>query len=76
MPGQSLPVTDQPVDTAGSFAQHTSEAPEHAVSKREIRAMIANAKTAQDHELIAGYFAQQADLFEKKSSEHEVRSHC
>lgn len=73
MSGQSLPVTYQPVDVASSSAQDTSEAPEHPVSKREIRAMIANAKTAQDHQAIADYFAQQADLFEKKSSEHEAR---
>lgn len=71
--GQSLPVTYQPVDVAGSSAQDTSEAPEHPVSKREIRAMIPNAKTAQDHQAIADYFAQQADLLEKKSSEHEAR---
>jgi len=73
MLGQSLQVTYQPVDTAGSFAQPTSEAPEHPVSKRETRAMIANAKTAQDHQAIADYFIQQADVFEKKSSEHEAR---
>jgi hypothetical protein len=63
MSGQSLPVTHQPVDVAGSSAP----------SKREIRALIANAKTAQDHQAIADYFTQQADVFEKKSSEHEAR---
>jgi len=73
MSGQSLPATDQPGDVAGPSAQYTSEVPEHAVSKREIRDMIAKAKTAQDHQALADYFTQQADVFEKKSSEHEAR---
>ena len=72
--GQSLPVASQPIQSSASLAQQPSEVPQHRLSKRDLKVRIANAKTAQDHEAIADYFAKQALLFERKANEYEERT--
>jgi hypothetical protein len=54
-----------------SSAQLSTEAPEHQMSKKEVKVPISNAKTAKDHQEIVTYFAQQGQMFDKKSREYQ-----
>lgn len=58
---------------ASSFAQVSPEPPKSKMSKKELKALLADAKTARDHQEIAAYFAQQAQILEKKSQEYETK---
>ena len=44
------------------------------MSKREVKTLIRNAKTSDDHSKIEGFFARQAQIFAKESYEYQVRS--
>jgi hypothetical protein len=44
------------------------------MSKREVKILIRNAKTSDDHRKIASHFARQAQIFAKESYEYQVRS--
>lgn len=55
-----------------SIQPSSSELPQ--MSKREVKTLIRNAKTSDDHSKIASYFARQAQIFVKKSYEYQVRS--
>ncbi len=71
MADQSLPPSYQSLSIASPFAQLSSETPQRQMSKKEIKTLIANAKTAKDHQEIATYFAQQGQIFDKKSREYQ-----
>ena len=58
---------------ASSSAQLSSEIAKRQMSKKEVKALISNAKTAKDHQEIAAYFAQQAQIFEQKSREYQAK---
>jgi hypothetical protein len=57
-----------------AFAQLPSEGKKHGISKKELKVLLSTAKTAEDHQELADYFAQQAREFQRKSREYEV--HC
>ena len=59
--------------TASASAQLSSEAPKHQMSKKQLKVLLSSAQTAKDHQQIAAYFAQQAQIFEKKSGEYKAR---
>lgn len=56
-----------------SSAQLSSETPKQQMSKKEVKALLSSAKTAKDHQALAAYFAQQAQIFEKKSHKYQAR---
>ena len=58
---------------ASASPQRSSETPKHQMSKKELKILLSSAKTAKDHQQIAAYFAQQAQIFEKKSGEYKAR---
>jgi len=53
-------------------AQLSSETPQHQLSKKELKVLVANARTAKDHQELATYFAQQAQVFDKKRREYQA----
>jgi hypothetical protein len=44
---------------------------QQTLTKKELKALIASAKTAADHELIAEYYHSEAKRLEAKQQEHE-----
>ena len=68
----SLPLLSVMLVTSSS-AQLSSETQKQQMSKKEVKALISSAKTAKDHHALAAYFAQQAQMFEKKSHKYQAR---
>ena len=68
----SLPLLSVMLVTSSS-AQLSSETQKQQMSKKEVKALISSAKTAKDHHVLAAYFAQQAQMFEKKSHKYQAR---
>lgn len=60
------------LETAYNVHPSSSELPQ--MSKREVKTLIRNAKTSEDHRKIASYFARQAQIFAKES--HEYQAQC
>jgi len=55
-------------------AQFSPEIPQHQLSKKELKTLVANAKTAKDHQNLATYFERQAQIFARKSREYQANS--
>lgn len=56
--------------TLGMVAQ--TNAPSNArLTKKEVKALVANAKTPEDHMKLAKHFQQQADRLEAEAKEHD-----
>ena len=68
----SLPLLSVMLVT-GSSAHLSSETQKQQMSKKEVKALISSAKTAKDHHALTAYFAQQAQMFEKKSHKYQAR---
>jgi hypothetical protein len=49
-------------------AQLSSETPQHQLSKKELKALVANARTAKDHQNLATYFERQAQILARKAA--------
>jgi hypothetical protein len=49
----------------------TAARPEGLLSKKELKLLMANAKTPEDHQKLARHFAVNADRLETESREHE-----
>jgi hypothetical protein len=52
----------------GSPSAHASQS---SLNKKELNALIASAKTPQDHDRLAAYYRSQEQLAKEKQSEHE-----
>ena len=67
-----------PYTVASVSLQTISVAPSSSelsqMSKKEVKTLIRNAKTSEDHRKIASYFARQAQIFAKES--HEYQAQC
>ena len=68
---QSRSVSDHLSQTEKS-AQLSSETPQHQLSKKELKTLVANARTAKDHQNLATYFERQAQIFDEKSCEYQT----
>ena len=53
-------------------AQLSSETPQHQLSKKELKALVAKARTAKDHQNLATYFERQTQIFDEKSREYQA----
>jgi hypothetical protein len=49
-----------------------SETPQHQLSKKELKTLVANARTAKDHQDLATYFERVAQIFDEKSREYQA----
>ncbi len=52
-------------------AQTGSAASQHHLTKKELKALIANAKTAEDHQKIAAYYRAEARRIRQDAKEHQ-----
>ena len=55
----------------GLVAALAVEPAKPAITKRELKAAIENAKTAEDHQRIAAYYTKQADRMLSEAKEHD-----
>lgn len=49
----------------------TAEQPNPRLSKKELKALIANARTPEDHRKIAAYYRSEAESLRERQREHE-----
>jgi hypothetical protein len=53
-------------------AHLSSETPQHQLSKKELKALVANARTAKGQQNLATYFERQSQIFDEKSREYHA----
>ncbi len=54
-----------------AYGSPSARASESNLSKKEVKTLIADAKTPQDHERLAAYYRSQEQLAKAKQAEHE-----
>lgn len=54
-----------------AYGSPSARASEANLSKKEVKALIANAKTPQDHERLEAYYRSQEQVAKAKQAEHE-----
>jgi hypothetical protein len=55
----------------GCLAQTLTAASEHHLTKKELKALIANAKTSEDHQKVAAYYRAEAKRLRADAQEHK-----
>lgn len=54
-----------------AYGSPSARASESSLNKKEVKALIANARTPQDHERLAAYYHSQEQVAKAKQAEHE-----
>lgn len=54
-----------------AYGSPLARASESSLNKKEVKTLISNAKTPQDHERLAAYYRSQEQLAKAKQAEHE-----
>jgi hypothetical protein len=60
------------VSVGGLAAGRAAEPAQPALTKKELKTAIANAKTPQDHQRVAAYYKKEADRMLAEAKEHEA----